>query len=180
MIGPSFGRVVQRAVAGDAIAFDELYRSYAGRVRGFAAARGSEDPDAIANDVMLSVFQNIDGFRGDETAFVRWMFTIARNRLIDAHRSRTRRPVLADADVPDNPEPSAEMLAFDNLSLDQVQEWLALLTVEQREVIALRLVEDLSIADVAEIVGRPVTAVKALQRRGLRRLERIILEEGVS
>jgi len=55
-----------------------------------------------------------------------------------------------------------------------------LLTVEQREVIVLRLIEDLSISDVAEIVNRPATAVKALQRRGLQALQRQILAEEVS
>ena len=57
---------------------------------------------------------------------------------------------------------------------------LSLLTVEQREVIVLRLIEDLSISDVAEIVNRPATAVKALQRRGLQALQRQILAEEVS
>lgn len=176
----SFQQARERAVSGDSAGFDDLYRAYAGRIRGFAIARGNDDPDAITNDVMLRAFRNLATFEGDQSAFVRWIFTIARNCLIDAHRAARRRPQIVDEDVPETAYPSAESLAFDDMSMEDVQAWLALLTVEQREVIALRLVDDMSLADVAEIVGRPVTAVKALQRRGLRRLQMILLDRGVS
>lgn len=170
----SFDGILRAAIEGDPEAFEHIYRTYAGRILAFARARGNDDPEAVANDVMLRSFQNLSSFNGDEPAFVRWLFTIARHRIIDLHRAANRRPKLADESVPERSDPSAEDVAFDRLSLDDVSQWLGLLTAEQREVVALRLVADLSLADVAEIVGRPVTAVKALQRRGLRRLQREI------
>lgn len=176
----AFDVVLLRAAQGDGLAFEHIFHSYAGRIRAFAMARGASDVDAITNDVMLRVFQNLGSFQGDEPAFVRWIFTMARNRLIDAHRAVQRRPVIADVEVPERQVHSAETVAIERISIADVADRLATLTVEQREVIALRLVHDLSIKDVAEIVGRPVTAVKALQRRGLRSLQRQILDEGVS
>lgn len=176
----AFENVLLRAAQGDGLAFEHIFHSYAGRIRAFAVARGTSDADAITNDVMLRVFQNLASFQGDESAFVRWIFAVARNRMIDVHRSEQRRPIIADTDIPERQEPSAESTAMAKLSSADVARRLAGLTVEQREVIALRLVHDLSLNDVAEIVGRPVTAVKALQRRGLRSLQRQILHEEVS
>jgi len=178
--GKNIEETIRSAQAGDGPSFAILYETYAPRMRGFALARGSDDADALANDVMLRVFQNLDTFVGDEPAFVRWMFTIARNRLIDHHRRTTRRPIIADAEVPARIVPSAEESALESLSMAEVGARLDALTIDQREVIALRMVEDLSLADVAEIVDKPVTAVKALQRRGLRRLQQEILAEEVS
>ncbi len=176
----SLDNTLERALAGDSEAFELIYKRYAGRIRAFALARGARDPEAIANDVMLRVFQNLGSFHGGESQFVRWIFTIARNRLIDAHRAADRRPQIADAAIPERVEDSAETAALDAMTIDRVVELLADLTVEQREVIALRMVDDLSLRDVAAIVDRPVTAVKALQRRGLRSLQKRILDEGVS
>lgn len=176
----AFEAVLLRAARGDGLAFEHIFHCYAGRIRAFALARGAQDADAITNDVMLRVFQNLGLFEGNEQAFVRWIFTVTRNRLIDAHRAEQRRPIVADTEVPERHERSAESVAFDRVSIDDVAQRLGQLTVDQREVIALRLIHDLSLKDVAEIVDRPITAVKALQRRGLRSLQRRILDEGVS
>jgi len=175
-----FATVLLRAAQGEGLAFEHIFHCYAGRIRAFALARGAQDADAITNDVMLRIFQNLGSFEGDEQAFVRWIFTIARNRLVDAHRAEQRRPIVADTEVPERQERSAESVALDSMSIAEVARQLSQLTVDQREVIALRLIHDLSLKDVAEIVGRPITAVKALQRRGLRSLQRHILDEGVS
>ena len=170
----------ERALQGDPQAFEAIYNRYAGRIRAFAIARGADDADAITNDVMLRAFRNLSTFTGDEGQFVRWIFTIARNRLIDAHRAQQRRPQIVDTPVPDRVEPSAEVSALAEMSTERVADLLGSLTVDQREVVALRMVDDLSLRDVAAIVDRPVTAVKALQRRGLKALQKQIFDEGVS
>ena len=76
--------------------------------------------------------------------------------------------------------PPAEDLALEHLAHTDLGVLLAGLTDEQREVIVLRLVADLSLADTAEIVRRPVSSVKRLQARGLRRLQTEVLGKDVS
>lgn len=180
-LGTAFPSVLLSAQQGDGNAFERLYRAYAGPLTGFAVGRGSSDPDAIAQDVMLRVFQNLSSFEGDESAFVAWIFAMARNRLIDASRMANRRPQIADAAaLPHGESVDAEQVALTRLGAHGVVSQLSVLTDEQREVIALRMVADLSLEQVSEIVGRPVSAVKALQRRGLRRLQKEILAQVVS
>lgn len=175
--------LVQAAIDGEGWAFNELYKRYAPRVKAFAASRRVEDPEGVTNDVMLRVFQKIGSFAGDDAGFESWVFTIARNRIIDVHRASTRRVEIVDRDWNDHDEEldvSAEEVALDAIGLDETLLLLDLLTAEQREVIALRMIADLSLDQVATIVERPITAVKALQRRGLARLQKEILRKAVS
>lgn len=181
--GEAFEAVLGRARAGDAAAFQQLYDRFGRPVRAFAESRRVEDSEAIANDTMLRVFQNLGRFEGNEDQFVSWVFTIARNRIIDEHRRSTRRPVLADRDgtpEPARPHPSAEVQAIGRMAHQRAVAMLDVLTDDQREVVALRMIEDLSLEQVAAIVDKPITAVKALQRRGLARLQREIFDEAVS
>lgn len=183
LIGLEFSRVIRDACDGQSSAFERLYRAYSGSILAFARARGSADPDAVASDVMLRVFQNLGSFSGDESAFVRWIFAIARNLIIDSYRMGLRRPDIADGvELPDRASnrPSTEDTAISQLAATDMATQLGRLTADQSEVIALRMVAGLSLQEVAEIVGKPLTAVKALQRRGLRALQKEILDGVVS
>jgi RNA polymerase sigma factor (sigma-70 family) len=171
---------VDAARAGEPKGFDDLYRRLAPQVTGFARARGAADPEGICNEVFLRCFRKLSSFTGDDAAFRRWAFSITRNLLIDAHRRDQRRPDEIFRPPPEAASPAAETEALANLAEEDLSTLLAPLTEEQREVIVLRLIADLSLADTAEIVGRPVAAVKRLQARGLRRLQAEILGREVS
>ena len=80
----------------------------------------------------------------------------------------------------DRSAPSAEELALSGLGSERVASMLESLTDAQQEVVVLRMVSGLSLEETAEIVGRPVTAVKRLQARALDRLRREIPDEAVS
>jgi len=180
-IAGSFEDALEQAQRSESSGFDALYQQLAGPVTAFAMTRGANDPEGITNDVFLQVFRNIGSFSGDESDFRSWVFAIARNRLIDAHRSSERRPKPTRwTHADDRVVSSAERKALARLGNDRVADLLGRLTVEQREVIALRIVADLPLAEVATIVGKPISAVKRLQARGLRRLQKEILDEEVS
>lgn len=173
-------RSVDDARAGHARGFDDLYRSLAPPIASFARARGADDPEGIANEAFLRAFRALSTFSGDGAAFRRWIFSITRNLLIDAHRRSERRPDEIFMPPPEQPTAAAEDVALEHLADSDLGVVLAALTDEQREVIVLRLVADLSLADTAEIVGRPVSSVKRLQARGLRRLQAEFLGKDVS
>lgn len=168
------------ARAGRGEGFDQLFRTYAGAITAFARSRGATDPEGICNETFLRAFRSIGDFEGGEAEFRSWIFSICRNQLIDAHRKRERRPIEVLAEPPEVSAAGAEEIALMRLGGEEVRRILAPLTDEQREVILLRLVADLSLAETAEIVGRPVTAVKRLQARALKRLQTNILRGEVS
>lgn len=162
------------------MAFERLYRWLAPQVTNFAAARGVEDAEGLTNEVFLRVFRQIGTFEGDGDAFRSWIFAIARNQVIDAHRAASRRPRVTGADVPEMAVDGADTQALRSLGHERVHRLLAVLSDDQRDVILLRMVADLSLAQVSTVIDKPVSAVKALQRRGLRRLQSEILSEVVT
>jgi RNA polymerase sigma-70 factor (ECF subfamily) len=179
-LGTSFPEVLAAARAGAPWAYQRLFDAYAAAVAAYLRGQGAEDPDSLANDVFLRAFTNLGTFDGDEFRFRSWLFTIAHHRLIDDRRRRSRRPQRADGEVAEahlGAEPPADVDALANLGGVEVGRLLARLSADQREVLLLRVVGDLTIEQVAEAVGKRPGAVKALQRRGLAALRRL-LEEG--
>lgn len=170
------------ARAGSAAAFSALYRELAGPVAGYLRAKGAPDADELTSEVFLAVFRGLATFEGDVAGFRSWVFTIAHRRAVDSWRAAGRTVAAA----PYQPETdlrvaaSAESEALDLIGADQAAALLGRLSPDQREVIALRVLADLSLAEVAAVVGKPVGAVKALQRRGLATLRRILAGQGVS
>ena len=169
----NFPDQLNAAQAGDGWAFDELFATWNAPVTGFVRARGVTDVNGVVNDTFLRAFSSIRSFDGDESGFRAWLFTIARNRIIDEARKNSRRPTtihLDEASTVAGGDVVAD--AESRFGDDRVVALLGLLTDEQREVLTLRFVADLTIDQIAEATGRRRGAVKQLQRRALRRLER--------
>lgn len=151
----------------------EVYRALAPATLGYLRAQRVPDPEDLLGEVFLQVARDLHRFRGDEAALRRWVFAIAHNRLLDARRRQGRRPPVAPDALPDLPaQPPADPVD------PALVEALATLTPEQREVVVLRFVADLPLEDVARITRRRVGAVKAMQRRALDALARILDDAG--
>ncbi len=159
---------------GQGWAFERIYTTLAGHVRRFLAAQGAPDADASTQEVFLRVFRGLDRFDGDAEHLRSWVFTVARNLLVDERRAAARRPQTADVPAPEGTVPGAEDDVVAGLDARQVREVLDSLPPDQREVVVLRFLADLPLADVATITGHSLPAVKALQHRGLARLRRIL------
>lgn len=177
-LGSGFPYVLAAARNGDGQAFERLYRLLATRVHAYLRVRGSRDPEGMVNEVFLKAFTGIDRFRGSEPQFKAWVFRIAHNQLVDEARSRERRIVEVVLDEATTLESVAggddvEAQAIATVALAERVAALDVLTAEQRDVILLRTVADLTVEDVATILGKQPGAVKALQRRALRTLARV-------
>jgi RNA polymerase sigma-70 factor (ECF subfamily) len=168
-----FGDHLASARRGVQEGFGRLWTTYAGQIKGFLMARGTPEVDEVVNDVFLAAFTRLPDFEGGEPQFRAWLHAIARNRRIDAVRGHGRRRRLRLAAT------QGQLLAGDG-EADAIEamvdadlrELLAPLTVEQRDVIVLRFVCDLSLEQTAEVVDRPIGSVKAVQHRALHRLRR--------
>lgn len=167
--GVPFETVLAAAQSGAPWATTTLWREYSSSVAGFARGRGSRDPDDLTSEVFLTVFEQLGTFSGTEADFRSFIFSIAYRRVVDELRQRGRRGE-AIAWVPEldvRSEPSAEDVVSDRASYDSVMSILDGLPVDQRNVMVLRIVSDLTVEQIAEVLDKKPGAVKALQRRAL-------------
>ena len=183
-LGEAFDAILAAARTDEAWAYQRLFDWLARPVAAYLRGAGVEDPDGTANDVFLRVFGNIGGFEGTEARFRSWVFAIAHNLVIDDRRRRSRRPqqTVLDGDV-GPPAADAEELTLLSLGDERVRRLLAGLAPDQRDVVLLRIVADLSIEDTAAALGKRPGAVKSLQHRALAALRRRLeqdAEGGVS
>jgi RNA polymerase sigma-70 factor (ECF subfamily) len=187
MIGPSFPGLLAAAQSGDEQAFAVLWRDLQPAVLRYLRVAAPAAAEDLAADTWISVIRGLGRFRGDEQNFRTWVFTAARHRAIDWRRQAARRPttslpveLLAEQSAHDDP---AEAV-LEAQSTRAALALLAELPADQAEVVALRVLGGLGVAEVARIVGKRPGAVRVLAHRGLRRLAQRLeaagLERGVT
>ena len=149
--------------------FSETYRVLAPAVHGYLRARGVADAEAVTQDVFVSLYPRMGSVTGGPAGLKTLVFTIAHARSVDHQRRLARVPRLVEYDPETEPRsaPSTEDVALGGGIGIGVLSLLAGLSADQREVIALRVIADLSLEQTATITNRSTGAVKQLQRRAL-------------
>ena len=161
----------------DALAFGGLYRHYFPQILQFVASRvtGYQEAEDLTNAIFEKAYSAIGRYQPSPAQFSTWLYTIARNSIIDHYRKR-RLPVQDDAEaemlatVDPREDPEASILGDERRRY--LQAALKHLTEEQRQVVGCRFFFNLSIQEVASLMHKTEGAVKALQFRALERLRR--------
>jgi RNA polymerase sigma factor (sigma-70 family) len=176
-----FDNVLAAARTGSPRAFTRIFTALAPVVEGYLRVQGASEPEDLTSEVFLAVLRNLGSFDGDEAAFRSWVFTIAHRRVLDERRRASRRPAAAPlAEAPDRPAPDdVEATVVETLGLDHVRALCERLSDDQRDVLLMRLLGRLTIDEIAALMRRTPGSVKALQRRGLVAMSRLIEREGV-
>lgn len=179
-----FASLLAGAKAGSGWELRRIYDWLGGPVGGYLRSQGVPDPEAVANETFFRAFTRIGQFKGSVSGFRSWVFTIAHNLVIDERRHTSRRPRTRSIDETYELERVGGASRDDTLTgieLENVLAMLSGLTNAQRDVVFLRVIAGLTIAETAEVMGRPPGAIKALQHRGLLALrQRLETDEGVS
>lgn len=174
------GRLAERARRGEAGAFGELYRLHVDAVFDYIYFRVRDEAVAedLTQDVFMSAFKGIGDLRWGER-FGGWLVRIAHNRVSNHWRSVSARPAGAPIEAADAAPPAGGRAGGDpqaaleaHLSAGDVLAATAGLTELQQQVIALRFVGGLSVAETAAAMGRSAGAVKNLQHHALAALRR--------
>ena len=177
-----FQRTLAAARVGAEWAWRDLYREAAPRVLRFLRARKALEPEDVLGDVFLQAVKNLHAFQGSAGDFHAWLLTIARNRVVDLARSAARRPISAGPDgmrrLP-AADPDPAMAAEHHAAQLRVRKVIDGLSPDQRDVMLLRVLSGLTLAETAGVLGKSVGAVKALQVRAVARIRRQIAEETV-
>lgn len=170
-----FDEVLAGARCGDESSWASLYDSLAPQLLGYLRLRGARDAEEVLGDVFLHVARGIDAFVGESSKFRSWVFVIATSRLQDERRRGRRKPT-----EPLDPTVEERLHGVDDVQAAvelaevarEVRRLLSCLTPDQRRVVELRVFAGLASQEVAEVLDKPVGAVKALYRRGLAALRR--------
>ncbi len=167
-----FEEALASARRGDVSGLTVIFREFQPRLLRYLRAREPSLADDIASETWLAVAQRIRAFDGDGAAFAAWLFTIAKQRLADSRRTTSRRRTDACADVPQaDTGATTENFALEHLSAQEAVDFVVHnLNDNQAEVVLLRCLGDLSLAQVAEMMDRDVNWVRVTQHRALKRL----------
>jgi RNA polymerase sigma-70 factor, ECF subfamily len=156
----------------------ELYRRYAPELFGFAtSALGDRElAEEVVQDVFAQLWRHAKDYDKKRASVRTWLYAIARNRIIDAHRRAAVRPKRAEDQ--DALEGAAEVdAALDQAVLRwQVTAALGKLSPQHREVIRLAHYGGLTMREIAEKTGVPIGTVKSRTSYALRHL-RLIFDE---
>jgi RNA polymerase sigma-70 factor (ECF subfamily) len=178
-----FAELLSAAQSGAEWAVSLLYRDLHPRLAKYLAAREPGAAEDIESEVWLAIAQRIGAFVGDEQAFRAWAFAIARRRLMDYRRTAVRRATTPapneQLDGPDRVD--VEGAVLEALSAEEAASFVVTtLTEDQAEVVLLRVLGDLDVTRVSELLHKSPGAIRVLQHRALRHLERALAEERVT
>ncbi len=177
-------RLIQRAQAGDATAFGDLYDTHYDKVYRYLfyhlPAWQRDQAEDLVQEVFLKAMDALPSYTFRGVPFSAWLVRIARNLLIDQSRKQSKREEVPidDLDLPDASDP--EGIYTFKVDRQELARALDSLTAEQREVIVLRIIEDMSIAETAQIMDKTEMAIKAMQARALKALKRALEPAEVS
>lgn len=155
----------------DEAAFVALFRHFAPRLKAFLMRSGIDAAMAeeCAQEVMTTLWQKAAQFDPSRASVATWVFTIARNKSIDALR-RSRRPEPEDLPWGPDAEPDQEEALGLAQECERLTEALADLPEKQRDMLQKAYFGDMSHSEIAEITGLPLGTIKSRIRLALDRL----------
>lgn len=170
--------IIARAKKGDTAVISNLYEHYHLRVYKYLYYRVGDElvAEDLTSEVFLRMIRFIGGFRPPSTSFQAWLFQIARN-LANDHFRQTE--VHDQVQLEDEMKLAIEEMDKEvdrHLTSESLVHALNMLTEEQRDVIVLRFISGLPIAEAAQSLNKSEDAIKGLQRRGLIALREILSE----
>jgi signal transduction histidine kinase/DNA-directed RNA polymerase specialized sigma24 family protein len=152
--GERFETVMTAATTGVEWAIGLLYREFHPAVLRYLRARGARAPDAAAEQVWMEVARGLQRFSGDEVAFRRWLFELARRPLEEGDRI----------------EDPIEVEGVAREAMSDALAKVAALPADHADVLLLRALGHLDVDDVASITGQDTGAVRLLEMDALRLL----------
>jgi len=173
--------LVEQAKRGDLEAYAEIYQRLYDRVYAYVLHQVGNRTHAedITAGVFVGALEKLDGFSWKGAGFSAWIFRIARNDVLDHFRqSRKRERELAITDeIRELPAKTSVAGSVEAAwSATELLQAIRKLSVDQQQVVLLRLVGNLSNRQIGEVLSRSEGAVKALQHRALGNLRNLLMD----
>ncbi len=166
-------RALDEARRGEEEGVVTLFRAFQPGLVGYLRHRAPGMEEDLASEAWAGAAGLLPRFEGDARAFRALLFTLARRRTIDHYRRSGRAPSVVELEEADEPADRIDLetaVITDLSAQDAVETLVKGLSSVQADVILLRVVGDLSVDEVAEILGRTPGSVRVIQHRALQRL----------
>jgi len=177
---PTEKDTVSRAIRGDEEAFAQLYEKHFAKVYRYIFLRVENQSEAedLTQEVFVKALEGIGSYRWRNLPFASWLFRIAHNQVIDYLRKQGKVEKTSwDEDMPLVADSDPVLAVEQKIKGEKLIENIRNLSPAQREVISLRFGAELSIAEVAKLLGKSPGTVKALQYNGIVALRKKMLDE---
>jgi RNA polymerase sigma-70 factor (ECF subfamily) len=161
--------IIQQAQRGNREAIAQLYQTYAQKIFRYIVYRvvSNDDAEDLTAEVFVKMVEGLPTYRITGAPFEAWLYRIAAARVIDYRRRINRRPQTQLSESYSTNEPSPEEHITSQQEIDHLRTALSALSDEQQHILILRFIERKSHQEVADIIGKSVSAVKSIQHRAL-------------
>jgi len=169
---PEEAHLVQKAKSGDSEAFAQLYDAYVERVYRYIHFRVSDDllTEDLVSQVFLKAWENLNRYQTGSSPFIAWLYTIARNLVIDYYRAKKETVPLEDAAVLPSTLDGPDEKAQTRFDLEAMRDALQFLTTDQQQVLILKYLAELPNQSIAKIMNKQEGTIRGLQMRALQTL----------
>ena len=176
---PEEVNLVHRAKSGDSEAFAQLYDAYIERVYRYIYFRLSDDTatEDIVSQVFLKAWENLGRYKTGSSPFIAWLYTIARNLVIDYYRAKKDVLTLEQAAILPSDRQSPDEEAQTHFDLEAMRDALQFLTGDQQQVLILKFIAGLPNENIAKIMNKQEGTIRGLQMRALQTLSKYMHEK---
>lgn len=172
---PGEAHLVRQAISGDSEAFAQLYDAYIARVYRYIYFRVTDDHAAedLTSQVFLKAWESLDRYQMSSSPFVAWLYTIAKNLVIDYYRTKKESVPLEDVHTVTSHETPVDEVES-RFDLQAMRDALQFLTDDQQQVLILKFIAGLPNENIAKIMNKREGAVRALQMRALQTMAKFM------
>lgn len=171
---------IEKAQQGDSACFGRLYDHYLTPIYRFIAVKVGtrQEAEDLTHEVFISAWQKLPNYEPQGFPFSSWLYKIARNRVIDYYRTK-KANVSIDDELAIDEDLFGVQAGVDEaldlgLDLQAVKAAMSQLSAEQREVIRLRFLDDLSPFEIAKVLNKREGTVRIIQHRAIQKLKNIL------
>lgn len=166
-------QLVAACVGGNPAAFSQLYDRYIKKIYAFVffKTHHTQTAEDLTSEVFMKALRALNSFKSNAGTFQSWLYQIARNRVIDHYRSDRSRDTIEDAwDIADDGDLAADIDT--KHKLEKVREIINSLDSAKRDILILRLWQDLPYQQIAEITGTTEASCKMTVSRVLKSIRK--------
>lgn len=161
-----YDRYVKKAIAGDKESFGELYKIFLSKIYRFVYYLVGDEFSAedITQNTFLRAWKSLPNFSLNEGTFQSYLYTIARNLVIDDQRKKKAYPLGGYEDILESKE-NLENQVWRNEAAEKVHQALADLDKDDQQIIILRFFEEMQFEEISKIIGKESGAIRVKVHR---------------